>query len=345
MNKMVKVFLILVILLLLTFLLPTFAPALRVLLGIFMNMFIAAGLAYVSYPLVKYLRNKGLKNSLASSITLFIFLLLIIIVGVLSVQLIYPQIIRAIELVQNSSDSIAWLKDNPQITKAFDYLSPYIDKAAQQALDYFANTTQLAITKSTKFIADFALISCLYLYILFDSERIVKTIKEKLVFGTRNYNFVKSLNKEYMNYLKGLIIIIAITVVEYGVIYYLIGHPDWMALAALCAFSNLIPYYGGIIVNLIALATSIFVSPALFIKVLICVIVLPTFEGNVLNPMVHKKTISISPIVLLPAIFIGSSLFGFIGILLSIPAIILYKVFKEYYGEDIKKYIVAAWNS
>ena len=345
MKNMIKILLILLIMLLTSFLIPFFAPAVNTLFGIFINMFIAAGLAYVSYPIVKFLKNKGLKNGLASTITLLIFVFVVILAGVLIVQLIYPQVIRAIELIQNSSNSIAWIRDHPELQKVYDYLSPYFDQFSQTALNYFANLTQNVINKSTKFITDAALIISLYLYILFDNERIINKIKEKLGYGSKNYNFVKTLNQEYMKYLRGLVIIICITIVEYGVVYKLIGHPDWMALAALCAFSNLIPYFGGIIVNLIALATAIFVSPKLFFKVLACVIVLPTLEGNVINPQVHKKTIKISPIVLLPSIFIGSSIFGFLGIVLAIPAIILYKVFKQYYMDDVKHWIVKVWNS
>ena len=345
MRNIVKIVLFLLMILLITLLLPTFKPALDTILNIFGSMLIAVGLAYVTYPVVKFLRSKGFKKNLATSISLLIVVSIIITVTVLTVQLIYPQLIRAIELVQNSSNSIAWITENPEIRRAIDYFTPYLDKFAQQALDYFASSTQGIISRSTKFIADLALISALYIYILFDADKIIQRIKNKLGRGSKNYNFVKSLNEEYLKYLKGLVIIILITVVEYGVVYYLIGHPDWMALAALCAFSNLIPYFGGIIVNLIALATSIFVNPALFFKVLACVIILPTVEGNVINPMVHKKTIKISPIALLPAIFIGGSIFGFLGIILAIPAIIFYKVAREYYTQDVKDLFAKAWNA
>ena len=345
MKNMIKVVLFLVVILLITFLLPTFSPALRTILNVFSCMFVATGLAYVTYPIVKYLRSIGIKGNYASALAILLFGTLIVVVSILTVQLMYPQIVRAIQLVQDSSSGIVWMRDSPELGKVIDYLAPYLDRFAQQALDYIANVTQNVISLSTKFIADFALISCLYMYILFDSEKIIKRIKDKLVYGSKHYEFVKQLNLEYMKYLRGLIIIIIITVVEYGVIYYAIGHPDWMALAALCAFSNLIPYFGGIIVNLIALATAVFVSSELFFAVLVCVIVLPTIEGNILNPLVHKKTIEISPIALLPAIFIGGAIFGFLGIVLSIPAIIFYKVFKQYYKDDVKRLVISAWNS
>lgn len=345
MKYMIKIALFLIILLLISFLGPVYAPALNSILGMATNIFVACGLAYVSYPAVKFLRKKGLNNFLASTITLLIAGSLIVFVVALILPLVYQQIVKAIEVFQNSSNSISWVKNNPDIRKIVDLSEPYFEKFGQQALDYIASSTQNLISRSTKFFADALIIVCLYIYILFDSVKIRERIKTKLGKGSKSFNFFKKLDQEFSKYLKGLIIIIIITVFEYGIIYYLIGHPDWMTLAALCAFSNLIPYFGGIIVNIIALLTAVFVSEELFFRVMICVIVLPTIEGNLLNPMIHKKTIKISPIVLLPSLFIGSALFGFLGIVLSIPAIILYKVFMEFYKEDTKNLILRLWHS
>lgn len=336
MRHLIKLVLFLVALLLISFLWPMYAPALNVVISMLIKVFVAAGLAYVSYPVVNFFRKRGLSNFLASFITLILAASIVILMVALVLPLIYQQILKAVEAFQNSSDSIAWIRSNPDFKKVYELASPHLDQFGQQAVDYIANSTQNIIAKSTKFVGDAIIISCLYLYILFDSVKIRERIKKKLKRGTKAFNFFKTLDQEFMKYLKGLVIIIIITIFEYGIIYKLIGHPDWMTLAALCAFSNLIPYFGGIIVNIIALLTAVFVSPLLFFKVAVCVFVLPTIEGNLLNPMIHKKTIKLSPIILLPSMFIFSSLFGFLGIVLSTPIIILFKIFMKYYKDDCK---------
>lgn len=345
MKQMLKIAVFLIILLLLSFLGPVYATALNSVIGMGTNVFVAAGLAYVSFPVVAFLRSKGLPGFAASFITLLLASSLIIIIVALILPLVYQQILKAIEVFQNSSSSVGWVRSNPEFKRIVDLFGPYFDKFGESALDFVAGSTQNIIASSTRFFGTIIIISCLYVYILFDSVKIREGIKNKLGRGTKAFLFFKKLDKDLIKYLRGLLIIIVITVFEYGIIYYWIGHPDWMTLAALCAFSNLIPYFGGIIVNIIALLTAVFVSQELFLKVLVCVIVLPTIEGNILNPMVHKKTSKISPIVLLPALFISGSLFGFLGIVLSIPAIITYKVFMEFYRNDVKNFFIQIWNS
>ena len=51
----------------------------------------------------------------------------------------------------------------------------------------------------------------------------------------------------------GLSNIIVITLVEYTLVYTIIGHPNAILLGFLAAVANLIPYFGGIIVNVIAI--------------------------------------------------------------------------------------------
>lgn len=345
MRNLFKVLMFLSILLLLSFLLPNISGQVNLLWGIFIDIFVAAGLTYVSYPLVRFLKEKGIPRAWATIITVLVFFSMIGVAIFLIVRLIYPQILNVVDLFSNSESTIELFTKNEVFMQFYNYIEPYLSNISSNILQYTAGFTQAIINQSTSFIGAAVLIVCLYIYMLADYDRLLTQIKSKLKFGSRRYEFFKELDVQYMHYLRGLIIIIVITIFEYAIVYYFIGHPDWMALAALCAFSNLIPYFGGIIVNIIALITAVFVSPTLFYMVLVCVIVLPIIEGNVINPMVHKKTIKISPIVLLPSIFVAGGLFGMLGIILSIPAIIFYKIFKKYYGEDVKAYFVRVWNA
>ncbi|MEG0283980.1 MAG: AI-2E family transporter [Erysipelotrichales bacterium] len=345
MKTLIKVVLLLLAALLCAMVLPHVSGALDVLIGMGRNVFIAVGLAYVCHPLVKFLRKKGLSQGLASAITLVLFFSIFVIVALLVLPLIYQQILKAIDLIMNSSSSIEWIKKNPDTKKIFDFVLPYVENFGQSALNYIAESTQHFIARSTKFIGDAVIIIFLFIYLTVDSQRLIDKTKAKLQFGTKRYNYFKELDTEFTKYLKGLIIIIGITIVEYSIVYYFVGHPDWKTLAALCAFGTLIPYFGGILVNLVALLTAVFVSPELFFKVLALTLILPNIEGHIINPLVHKKTIKISPIVLLPSLFIFSSLLGFMGIILTIPLIITIKITRKYYKDDIFNFFKKVWNT
>ena len=343
--KMIKLLLFLFIILVCILIFPTIKPYIDILLNVLVNVFVALGLAYVSYPIIKFLNRHKIPAKIASLLTALFLLALISAIIYLIVKLIYPQVTHVADLISNANGGIQWIKENPDLNKIVEYIMPYIDKIGQASLDYIATLTQNIINKSTNFIVSTVFIVMMYLYVIFDYEKIINVIKKKLEPGTKRYAFFKKLDRSLQKYVKALGIICLITAFEYGIIYRIAGHPDWLSLAALCAFSNLIPYFGGIIVNLIALFTAIFVSKTLFFIILILVIIMPNIDGNVINPLVYKNTVKINPIVVLPTMIVFSGILGFLGIVLVIPAIIFFRVFKEFYGKDIKNYIIKAWNS
>ena len=71
----------------------------------------------------------------------------------------------------------------------------------------------------------------------------------------------------------GFIKIVFITLIEYTVVYTIIGHPNALLLGFLAMITQLIPYFGGIITNIIAAITAIVVSPALLIKTVITIFI------------------------------------------------------------------------
>jgi predicted PurR-regulated permease PerM len=107
-------------------------------------------------------------------------------------------------------------------------------------------------------------------------------------------------------------------------------------LGCLAMIANLIPYFGGIINNIVAAVTAFVISPALFIRTLIVFAILSMVDGYVINPLVYGKTNKVHPIVVIMSVFIGGALFGIIGIIISLPtAIILITTFK-YFKDDVK---------
>ncbi|WP_423364137.1 AI-2E family transporter [Mycoplasma sp. P36-A1] len=338
-KQMFKIILFLLILLLINLLSPAYTNILNIVLSNLTNVFIGAGIAYISYPLVVKLKQLGVNTVISNIITILVFFSLFIAIGLLVLPLLYSHVIKLIELIQHSSTSLSWIDDYPQVKEIYNYIEPYFDKIAQSILNWIASETSSIVGTSTKLITDAFIIVCLYIYILIDAPRIIKYIKRKLGYNTKRYKFVQELDDQLRLYIKSVALIIAITVVEYAIVYSLIGHPDWRTLAALCAIANLIPYFGGIIVNIIALITAAFVSQELFLKVLACVLILPNIEGNVINPIIHKKRTNISPIIVLPSLFIGSGILGFMGIVITLPILICIKVFYKYYAKDVKNFI------
>ena len=140
------------------------------------------------------------------------------------------------------------------------------------------------------------------------------------------------------NYLSGFVKLMFISLFEYSIIYKLIGHPNALLLGFLAMITQLIPYFGGIITNIVAAVTAIVVSPVLLVKTVITFCILSVIDGNIIGPLVYGKTNNVKPVVVIISITAGGILFGITGIVASFPvAIILIATYKFYKEEIFEK--------
>jgi predicted PurR-regulated permease PerM len=124
---------------------------------------------------------------------------------------------------------------------------------------------------------------------------------------------------------------------EYTIIYYIIGLPNALLLGSLCSLSNLIPFFGGIIVQIISVISSFAISKKLGIFVLIIAFILSIFDSYVLNPIIYSKSNKIHPIIIICSVLISGSLLGLFGILFAIPsAIVIITTYKYLKNKNIQ---------
>ena len=128
---------------------------------------------------------------------------------------------------------------------------------------------------------------------------------------------------------------VIISFFEYTIVYTLIGHPNALMLGTLAALGNLIPYFGGIITNVIAAVTAFVISPALFIKTCIVFLVFSAVDGYIINPFVYGNSNQVHPLVVIISVFAGGALFGVLGIVISLPVAIIAIATFKYFKKDI----------
>jgi predicted PurR-regulated permease PerM len=109
-----------------------------------------------------------------------------------------------------------------------------------------------------------------------------------------------------------------------GVLVYLglvvLGVKHALLLAVMAAAFELIPVFGPILAAIPAIVVSSVdggVTAGLLVTGLYLII--QQFENHLIYPVVVKKIVGISPIVVILALFIGAKLAGFLGALLSVP--------------------------
>ena len=302
----------------------------------------AFAIAYALYPFLQKMEDKKIPKWLGITIIIGIILLLVsfiiyLITTVMLGQLssLFQSIIEFINSLKNSTLDFNFAGIESSLNETFKRVlsnfGTYVSDGAINLID-----------SSVNFFSTLFIVFASFIYFLIDMKTIRKELK--YFFKKRKnkiYNYANTLDVEMRKYLNGLVQIIIITLIEYTLVYTIIGHPNAILLGFLAAIANLIPCFGGIIVNIIAAITAFVVSPSLLIKTVIVFAILSLIDSYVINPTIYGKTNSLHPLVIIISLFTGGILFGMIGVFISFPLAILvvttYKYFKDDISNNIKR--------
>lgn len=302
---------------------------------IILPFFLAFIVAYALYPFLKYLTDRKIPKSLAVGIVLFVVLgTFAVLIGIVA-PLLFDQIISLLntlitfikEFSINSEIEFGTLQET--LTSTFNDIIVNIGKYATDGVTKVINV-------SMDYIAIAVIAFSAAVYLLVDMESIRKKIKKFLrKRSKRAYQYVKILDNEMKNYLVGMLKVMLITVVEYSIAYMIIGHPNAILLGVLAMVGGLIPYFGGMITNVVAAVTAFVISPALFVRTVITFVILSAVDGYVINPLVYGKTNNVHPLIVIMSVFVGGKLFGIFGIMISFPLAVIIISTIKYFKEDI----------
>lgn len=321
--KLINFFLITVIFFLITKTFNVWYNLFIIIKKILMPIIISFAISYSLFPIVKALRIKIRNNKISVAIIIIIIFIIIFLLLYLSIPLLIKQITSL------SKDIIPFINN---LSTKIDFIDmSLIEEMLITSIENFIikfgtnGSPTLIFSSSLEFIKNFVLVLVLSIYFLFNMD----SIKEKIVFFIKNgkyYILIKNIHNSLNNYLKGLFLIIFIEIIEYTFVYFIVGHPNFLLLGILAGITTIIPYFGNLFTNVLALITAISVSNKLFIICSIIAIFLPIIDSYIVDPKIYNKTTNISPIKIIVSIIISSILFGVFGFIIAVP---LYLIVEE----------------
>ena len=92
-----------------------------------------------------------------------------------------------------------------------------------------------------------------------------------------------------------------------------------LALALIAALFNFVPYIGALAGSVPAILVGLSASPRTALYVAILFVVVQTLEGNLIAPLIQKRTVELPPIVTLLSQTVLGTLFGPMGLILATP--------------------------
>lgn len=306
-------------------------------ISVLLPFIVGFAFAYALTPLVRHLRRKGLNRTLSNIVVILGIVLIVFGLLAITLPMIYDQlklfIKMALEVLDNINSNVPINIGNFEI-KITDYLNDILKEVGS----FTSSTTMGIIGNLLGFFGSFIVGFVGFIYFLSDMDKIRSSVKQIL----KNYNekffkYVDCMDTEITNYIKGLGIFMIIQFFEYSILFLLVGHPNWLILGLLACLTTVIPYFGGLITNVIAILLASVVSFPLVISTTIICLIFPQLDGYVISPRVYGKTNNVNPLITIMAVSVGGTLAGMWGIVIALPCYLLIRTTYLFFLKDLKK--------
>jgi len=296
--------------------------------------------AYLLVGLQKKIQSFNVNQNIALVITFSIFIITGAALLVWLVPLLYIQlqdfVLDVPNLFNNFLDFISGLPtkfpdlvSSDQIAIFFQAVSEEISVIAQNIVKSSISGIQSTITILLYII----LFPILVFFFLFDRKNIIEGFL-KIIPGKRQMltDIWKEMDIQLSNYVRGKTIEIFIVGLAAAIIFSSLGLKYSALLSVLVGFSVIIPYVGAFLVTIpiVIIGLLQFGLDTQFYILISLYLLLQALDGNLLVPLIFSETVKLHPVVIILAVFVFGSIFGFWGVFFSIP---------------IATFIKAVWNA
>ncbi len=326
---------------------------------VLMPFALAAMLAYLGDPLADWLERYKLNRTLAVSIVFTLMLLVVAGALLLLVPLVERQVVRLIRSLPHYVEwgkevAIPWLQVHLRLDPgSFD--AERVIKALQSHLGSVSGIVAATLAKVSKsgfgivmWLTNLVLIPVVTFYLLRDWDVMMARIDRMLPRRQRPtiVRLARESDQVLGAFVRGQLLVMVALGVIYGVGLALIGLSVGPLIGMIAGLLSFVPYLG-FIVGLGAAIIAVLVQFGDWLHLGLLAIVFAIgqmMEGYVLVPRLVGGKIGLHPVAVMFAVLAGGFLFGFLGILLALPAAAVIMVLLRYgyeryrhsdlYGED-----------
>jgi len=296
--------------------------------------------AYLLVGMQKKIQSYNISEKVSLVITFSIFIVTGATLVIWLVPLLYTQlqafVLDVPNLINNFRDFISELPSkfpdlvsSDQITIFFQAVSEEISAIAQNIVKTSISSIQSAITVLLYII----LFPILVYFFLFDRKNIIDGCL-KIIPGRRKMftSIWAEMDIQLSNYVRGKTIEIFIVGIAAAIIFSSLGLRYSALLSVLVGLSVIIPYVGAFLVTIPVVVVGLiqFGLGTQFTILISLYLLLQALDGNLLVPIIFSETVKLHPVIIILAVFIFGSIFGFRGDFFSIP---------------IATFIKAVWNA
>lgn len=291
---------------------------------------VTAIIAFMLHGTVNYFVERGMSRLVATAIS--IFALLAVVVGVFA--LFVPALAEQIAALSNSApahleSSRAWIVqnlalipvDNTLTYNLLDQANNWIQEQAGTILQAAAGGILSGAIGVGNAVLIFSIALICAFWVLVDLPTISREVM--MLFNENQQKTIRVITGAFSTavygWMKATLICAFITGLANGLAYWILGVPYFALLGALCGALYIIPYIGPIIGTVLVVLAGLLVSPAIAIVALIANAVIGNVVANIVSPRLMRSSVSVHPALSLIVILVGGAIGGIVGMLFSIP--------------------------
>ena len=101
-----------------------------------------------------------------------------------------------------------------------------------------------------------------------------------------------------------------------------VGMPFWLLLGVTAGLANLIPLLGPLVAGTLGVSIALVTDGVgLAVLVLFVMLVVQQLDNQVVSPLVMGRNVQVHPLVVLLALAVAGAVYGFLGLLMAVPAV------------------------
>ena len=349
----------------------------RKVLGIVAPIIYGAVLAYLTAPIYNRVRN-GVKkflsgvwkdekhvNSLAKAAGTVASLALVLAVVAGMFQMLIPQLLESLKGIRDSfpqylQNLYAWIQqvlaDNPDIEEmvlsnlqnGVQMFESWLEKSFTQIdmsrLADILTGVSSSVISLLEFVKNWLLGLIVMVYLLNIKDVLIAQAK-KIVYSCMSLKWANSVVEEMRlvnQMFGGFIIGKLVDSLIIGIICFvgvsLMKMPFPVLLSVIIGVTNVIPFFGPFIGAIPTGFLVLLVSPIKCLYFLLWILLLQQFDGNILGPKILGNSTGLSSFWVLFSILLFGGLFGFIGMIIAVPAFaVLYDLVARAVHHSLRK--------
>jgi len=283
---------------------------------------------------VDYLERKKIPRILG---TLLVFIAVLIILAFLLYTLIPVAIFEFKNLLSHISEFQIPILGSLDISQ-FNKIDQYLEGLANALFSGGASLINIIVS----IFGGLALVIVtlvLSFYLTINQGGVEKFLRAILPLTHENYVieiYLRARNK-LGKWFQGQILLMLVVGVTVSFGLWILGVKYSLILGILAGVLEIVPMVGPIFAGAIAFLMAISESWTLGIYVIILFLIIQQLENHLLVPLVMKKTVGISPVVVVVALLAGSQIAGFIGVILAVPtAVVIQEIIADWERRKLK---------